>query len=74
MKFLMYYPVYNKIDYNEDNKQLIGKAIYFSHCIKLKDKRIMIITNSGGIMRINLQWQMVIQELLHILIIIQITN
>ena len=47
--YLMYYPVYNKIDYNEDNKQLIGKAIYFSHCIKLKDKRIMIITNSGGI-------------------------
>ena len=27
--YLMYYPVYNKIDYNEDNKQLIGKAILY---------------------------------------------
>ena len=43
-------PIYNKIDYeNKANKYLINKGIYYSNCIRLKNNKIMIITNSDGI-------------------------
>ena len=41
---------HNKIDYdNHENKQLIFKAIFLAHCIQLKNNKLMLITNSGGI-------------------------
>lgn len=44
-------PIYNKIDHkNKSNKYLIIKGIYYSDCIRLNNNKLMLITNSNGIM------------------------